>query len=123
MSDSCKDGQPSTDSGAPALTFPLPLKPLFSLGQLLATPGALTTLEAFGVHPLALVLGRHVVGDWGDLCQEDRALNHHSLANGMRIFSSYKLTRSTGDGTTNEAVWVITEADRASTTILLPSEY
>ena len=123
MSDSCNDGQPSADTSAPALSIPLPSKPLFSLGQLLVTPGALSTLEASGVHPLALVLGRHAVGDWGDLCQEDRALNTHSLANGMRIFSSYKLTRSTCDGTTNEAVWIITEADRASTTILLPSEY
>ena len=123
MSDSCNDGQPSADTSAPALSIPWPSKPLFSLGQLLATPGALAMLEAFGVHPLALVLGRHVVGDWGDLCHEDRALNNHSLANGMRIFSSYKLTRSTGDGTTTETVWVITEADRASTTILLPSEY
>ena len=123
MSDSCKDGQPSADTSAPALATPSPSKPLFSLGQLLATPGALATLEAFGVHPLALVLGRHVVGDWGDLCHEDRALNNHSLANGMRIFSSYKLTRSAGVGTTSETVWVITEADRASTTILLPCEY
>ena len=123
MSDSCKDGRPSADTSAPALSIPLPSKPLFSLGQLLATPGALATLETFGVHPLALVLGRHVVGDWGDLCHEDRALNNHSLANGMRIFSSYKLTRSTGDGTTSETVWCITESDRASTTILLPSEY
>ena len=123
MSDSCKDGQPSADTRAPALSIPLPSKPLFRLGQLLATPGALATLKAFGIHPLALVLGRHVVGDWGDLCQEDRALNNHSLANGMRIFSSYKLTRTTGDRTTTETAWVITEADRACTTILLPSEY
>ena len=123
MSDSCTDGQPSANASALALSFPSPSKPLFSLGQLLATPGALATLEAFGVHPLALVLGRHAVGDWGDLCHEDRALNNHSLANGMRIFSSYKLALTTGDSTTTETVWVITEADRASTTILLPSEY
>ena len=123
MSDSCKDGQPSIDTSAPAHSLPSPSKPLFSLGQLLATPGALAMLEAFGVHPLALVLGRHVVGDWGDLCQEDRALNNHSLASDMRIFSSYKLTRTTGDSTTTETIWCITESDRASTTILLPSEY
>lgn len=98
-------------------------KPLFRLGQLLATPGALATLERLGVHPLSLVIGRHVVGDWGDLCDEDRELNRHSLANGMRIFSSYKLAASPGDGAPAETVWVITEADRASTTILLPSEY
>ena len=98
-------------------------KPLFRLGQILATPGALATLERLGVHPLSLVLERHVLGDWGDLCDEDRELNTHSLANGMRIFSSYKLTGATGDSTTTETVWIITESDRASTTILMPSEY
>ena len=105
------------------LEHKLPDKPLFRLGQILATPGALTTLEGFDIHPLSLVLGRHVIGDYGDLCDEDRELNNHSLATGMRIFSSYKLTRGTGDSTTTETVWIITESDRASTTILLPSEY
>ena len=98
-------------------------KPLFRLGQILATPGALVALERLGVEPLFLVLGRHVLGDWGDLGDEDRELNRHSLTNGMRIFSSYKLAAATVDSTTTETVWVITEADRASTTILLPSEY
>ena len=115
----------NTGGRAPA---PLELKhfdkPLFRLGQILATPGALVTLERLGVYPLSLVLGRHVMGDWGDLCDEDRELNTHSLANGMRIFSSYKLNASSGDSTSSETVClVITEADRASTTILLPSEY
>ena len=98
-------------------------KPLFRLGQLLATPGALTALNRLGVLPLDLVMGRHVIGDWGDLCDEDRELNVRSIAHGMRIFSSYKLTAVSGDGTAIETIWVITEADRASTTILLPSEY
>ena len=107
---------------------PMPLeiklfdKPLFRLGQILATPGALATLERLGVDPLSLVLGRHVLGDYGDLCEEDKELNRHSLTNGMRIFSSYKLTKP-GDDTTTETVWVITESDRTSTTILMPSEY
>ena len=105
------------------LELKLFVKPLFRLGQILATPGALVTLDQLGVDPLSLVLGRHVLGDWGDLCDEDRELNNHSLTNGMRIFSSYKLTASSGDGKTTETVWVISEADRASTTILLPSEY
>lgn len=98
-------------------------KPLFQLGQLLATPGALATLERLDVQPLSLIFGRHVVGDWGDLCDEDRELNRHSLTNGLRIFSSYKLAASPSDGPATETVWIITEADRASTTILLPSEY
>ena len=98
-------------------------KPLFRLGKILATPGALATLDRLGVDPRSLVLGRHVMGDWGDLCEEDRELNTHSLTNGMRVFSSYKLTFTNSDSTTTETVWVITEADRASTTVLLPSEY
>ena len=97
-------------------------KPLFRLGQILATPGALATLDQLGVDPLSLVLGRHVLGDWGDLGDEDRELNNHSLANGMRIFSSYKLTKP-GDDTSTETVWVITEADRSQTTLLTPDEY
>lgn len=114
----------TTDGREPApVELKLFDKPLFRLGQLLATPGALSTLGRLGVHPLSLVIGRHVVGDWGDLCDEDRKLNLHSITNGMRIFSSYKLAASTGDGATTETVWVITESDRASTTILLPSEY
>ena len=98
-------------------------KPLFRLGQILATPGALVTLERLGVNPLSLVFGRHVLGDWGDLGDEDRELNNHSVAKGMRIFSSNKLAVLTSDGTTSETVWILTEADRASTTILMPSEY
>ena len=108
------------------LEHKLPDKPLFRLGQILATPGALATLEACDIHSLSLVLGRHVIGDYGDLCNEDRELNNHSLTSGMRIFSSYKLARRAGNGETTvatETVWIITEADRASTTILLPSEY
>lgn len=98
-------------------------KPLFRLGQILATPSALATLDRLGVEPLSLVLQRHVLGDWGDLCDEDRELNTHSLANGMRIFSSYKLTASSGDGATTETVWVVTEANRSSTVLLRPEEY
>ena len=116
------DANPGGREPAP-LELKLFDKPLFRLGQILATPGALATLERLGVHPLSLVLGRHVLGDWGDLCDEDRELNTHSLANGMRIFSSYKLTASSGDGATTETLWVITESNRASTTILMPSEY
>ena len=116
------DANPGGREPAP-LVFKLFDTPLFRLGQILATPGALATLDRLGVEPLSLVLGRHVRGDWGDLCDEDREMNTHSLTNGMRIFSSYKLTAFSDDGAATETVWVITEADRASTTILLPSEY
>jgi hypothetical protein len=60
---------------------------------------------------------RHAQGDWGDVCEEDWALNDLALADGDgRIFSSYELPES-------GKVWVITEADRSVTTLLLPEEY
>ena len=61
-------------------------------------------------------LHRHVVGDWGDLDGDDRAENELSVQEGFRILSAYHLR----DGT---KIWIITEADRSSTTILLPEEY
>ena len=61
-------------------------------------------------------INRHVTGDWGDVCDEDAMENDLSAENGFRIFSVYCLE----DGT---KIWVITEADRSTTTILLPSEY
>jgi hypothetical protein len=60
-------------------------------------------------------LDRHASGDWGDLEEEDRRENELSLRNGWRIFSSYPVGGKT--------VWIITEADRSVTTILLPEEY
>ena len=91
-------------------------QPLFSLGQLIATPGALAALEKAGQTPLEF-LARHVRGDWGELCEEDRNENQLSLERGFRLLSSYR----TNAGDTK--LWVITEADRSVTTILLPEEY
>src|SRR5437588_5688002 len=93
-------------------------QPLFPLGQTVATPGALETLSTRGVAPLTL-LRRHVTGDWGEIDPQDRGLNEQALCHGERIFSVYRLDPD-GDETT---VWVITEADRSSTCLLLPSEY
>ena len=90
--------------------------PLFPLGQVVATPSALAALEKAGQQPLDF-LARHVHGDWGDLCDEDRNENLLSLEQGFRLLSSYR----TCAGDTK--VWVITEADRSVTTILLPEEY
>ena len=90
-------------------------QPLFSLGQLVATPGALAALEKAGQGPLDF-LSRHVHGDWGDLREEDRRENQVSLERGFRLLSSY---RTLGD----VELYVITEADRSVTTILLPEEY
>ena len=90
-------------------------QPRFPLGQVVATPGALEALTAAGQTPAEL-LGRHSKGDWGDLCEEDKAENELSLKAGFRILSSYALK-------TGVLVWVITEADRSATTLLLPEEY
>jgi len=87
----------------------------FSLGQIVATPGALDAFKAAGEEPVTY-LARHVAGDWGEVCEEDARENEFSVENGFRILSAYRLK----DGT---RIWVITEADRSSTCILLPSEY
>ena len=88
---------------------------LFQLGQVLGTPGALRALSEAGQTPVDL-LSRHVTGDWGDLSEEDIAENEFSVERRLRILSAYWLR-------TGVKVWVITEADRSATTILLPEEY
>ncbi len=94
--------------------------PLFQMGRIVATPGALTLLGQYGIPAMAL-LQRHVRGDWGDLGRDDRKANDDAVHDGGRIFSSYLLNR--------DKVWVITEATgddgftRASTCILKPEEY
>lgn len=90
-------------------------KGLFSLGQLLSTPGALAALAEAGVGPGEL-LGRHVSGDWGNLDEEDKVLNDQALTDDTRILSAYILSTGT-------KVWIVSEADRSATTILLPHEY
>jgi hypothetical protein len=84
------------------------------LGRVVATPGALKLLMERKRHPFDL-LARHATGDWGELCAFDRRQNQIALREGYRVLSSYPI------GT--ERVWVITEADRSVTTILLPEEY
>src|SRR6267143_1384398 len=91
-------------------------KPLFNLGQLVATPGALAALAKAGQTPLDF-LTRHVCGDWGELDPHDQKENELGLKRGFRLLSSYRT--SSGD----TKVWVITEADRSVTTVLLPEEY
>ncbi|MBN1814476.1 MAG: hypothetical protein JXA14_21730 [Anaerolineae bacterium] len=90
-------------------------KPLFDLGQIVGTPGALHALQEAGQDP-AQFLNRHVTGDWGDLGEEDKAENELSVQKGFRILSAYQLSTGT-------KVWLITEADRSATTFLLPEEY
>ncbi len=88
---------------------------LFDLGRLVATTGALDALTEAGVAPREL-LGRHLSGDWGELDPHDRRENERSLKYGFRLLSNYPLG-------TGARVWIITEADRSSTCLLLPSEY
>lgn len=89
--------------------------PLFSLGQVVSTPGALSACEEAQADP-RFYLRRHVTGDWGDLGDEDKAANDAAVRSGARILSAYTLP-------TDERLWIITEADRAYTTLLLPLEY
>ena len=89
--------------------------PKFLLGQIVATPGALDALLTAGLTP-AVFLRRHVTGDWGDVDDHDRHENERSLTQGFRILSAY--TPPTG-----VRIWIITEADRSSTCLLLPEEY
>jgi hypothetical protein len=88
---------------------------LFSLGQMVATPGALEALEASDQAPRTF-LCRHIQGDWGEVCPEDSRSNDRALRSGGRLFSAYRTTLGV-------RLWVITEADRFSTCILLPEEY
>jgi hypothetical protein len=90
---------------------------LFQLGQIVATPGALRMMEDHGINAGEL-LRRHASGDWGDLCEEDRAENGRALRMGSRLLSAY------GDTERGTRLWVITEAgDRSVTTILRPEDY
>jgi hypothetical protein len=93
----------------------LPAIPLFPPGRLVSTPGALALLEQANKSPLEF-LSRHLRGDWGDLCQEDKTENELSLKHGFRLMSNYPVTD-------NEKLWITTEADRSVTTLLLPEEY
>ena len=93
----------------------LPTIPLFPAGQIVATPGALALLEQANRSPMEF-LSRHLRGDWGDLCEDDKIENELSLRQGFRLMSSYVVNDK-------EKLWIITEADRSTTTLLLPSEY
>ena len=89
--------------------------PLFALGQVVSTPGALDAFAAAGQTPTEF-LNRHVAGDWGDIERADAARNDLSIKVAFRIISAYILK-------TGLKIWIITEADRSSTCVLLPSEY
>ena len=87
----------------------------FEPGVMVATAGALQTILRVGKAPDEYIT-RHVAGDWGDLTDADKEENERALEQGTRLLSAYHLP----DGT---KIWIITEADRSSTTVLLPEEY
>ena len=100
---------------------PLPVGVRLRLGQVVATPGAVAAMQRAGQSASDFV-SRHQRGDWGDLCEADSKLNDEAVAHEddeelrTRVLSAYRTTR-------DERLWVITEADRSSTCLLLPEEY
>ena len=102
-------------SFAPFLQSPRPAFPIFPLGQLVATLGAITLLRSLALSPMDFV-ARHANGDWGEIDDHDRLANRASLKDGSRLFSSYALGAE-------HRLWIITEADRSATTLLMPQEY
>ena len=108
--------QPPTDKPP----FRIPVK-LFELGQVVSTPGA---LEACSREHLSACLTRHIRGDWGVVCAEDRKANFNALFSGARILSAYAIDAAKPcKGFGENTLWIITEGDRSVTTFLLPSEY
>ena len=89
--------------------------PPFFLGHVVATPGALAALKEAGQDGSEF-LQRHESGDWGEVDAYDRNENNNALRTGERLFSAYTLRNGT-------RLWIITEADRTATTLLLPEEY
>ena len=87
----------------------------FEFGHIRATPGALNAIQQSGEDALSFVV-RHVGGDWGVISTADKNTNDRALIDGERLVSAYILH-------SGEKIWVITEADRSSTTILLPDDY
>jgi len=85
----------------------------FSLGRVVITPAALDDLDPEDVY---LSLARHERCDWGDVCPEDQDTNDQALTSGGRLFSVYR-------DRDNVKFWIITEADRSATTVLLPGDY
>ena len=87
----------------------------FPLGHVVATPAALEALAEAGQTP-EFFLDKHVTGDWGEVCPQDKELNDQALVVGARVLSAYRTLH-------NVRLWIITEADRSSTCLLLPEEY
>lgn len=92
-----------------------PSRTRFPPGRIVATPGSLAAMAEHGCAPLTL-LARHLSGDWGDMTAENAKSNAEAMRYGNRVLSNYVIAPDV-------TIWIITEADRSSTTFLLPSEY
>jgi hypothetical protein len=90
------------------------MRPKFPLGFIAVTPGIELTLSP---AEIAEALSKHVRGNWGEVCEEDCDANNEALHHGGRLLSVY------WNHSRSETFYVITEADRSATTLLLPSEY
>ena len=95
------------------MNAPNPSLAKFRLGHIVATPNALTSLTE---EDIVAAIQRHQAGDWGDLPEEDRQENELSLQQGFRLLSAYCSAQGV-------KFWIITEADRSVTTLLLPEDY
>jgi hypothetical protein len=89
---------------------------MLALGKTFGTMGALGAFAGALDEDLNSYLVRHANGDWGEVDEHDRKANEYAVKHGLRVLSVYRLC-------TGARIWIITEADRSSTTILLPSEY
>ncbi len=98
-----------------AIDYTRPRQPLFPLGELSITPGALELLKKQATPPLRFI-ARHWFGDWGDIGEAELQANQDALMEGDRLFSAYDLDAE-------HRLWIITAADRSTTTLLLPMEY
>ncbi len=87
--------------------------PSFPLGQIVATPNDLSQIMQ---EDIMAALQRHMTGDWGELCAEDKLANDCAVMEGTRILSAYRSVNGT-------KFWIVTEHDRRTTTILLPEDY
>jgi hypothetical protein len=106
--------QVKSGSTGEAPTAKLQSTQLFPLGFVVATPGALDLLDRNGINATTYLV-RHQHGDFGTVCPSDVQENLFAADHGLRILSGYDIGK--------ERLWIITEADRSATTLLLPAEY
>ncbi len=104
----------TSDSDIPLPPVGQRTRPLFTLGQIVATPAVLEHFNRHGINARDY-LKRHQCGDWGEVCPDDAEANHFDVTHGLRILSAYTIAGAT--------IWIITEADRSSSCLLFPGEY